>query len=289
MLLKDGYKRLLKTPDPLRRSGLQESLTNELIALADLAKVSVVAEEVTRSISDNRKVVVVGSEIPIASKVLRDHDGLPLELPGFLTAMHIQLARNGIVSSVLEALPVPCDQEKLRLVTKQNTDAMAKFVDGAYRIAPDGNRVESCGPDAQPLYAPCQNRVALLPYQQTSGWSEMNQRFSQAPQISILLTPTSDAKEILQAVGRGSRRNSQGPTEVKLVSNDSAADQFRLKKLSTRLRIIAATGSLSVAPLIEVVEKSLARAVLTNESVASRRVVAARRSIHTSNNQGMRV
>ncbi|MBV9673274.1 MAG: hypothetical protein JO076_10695 [Verrucomicrobia bacterium] len=175
------------------------------------------------------------------------------------------------------------------LVAKHNTDAMSKFVDGAYRITPDGNSVESCGPDGQPLYAPSQNQVALLPYQQTSGWSEMNQRFNQAPEVSILLTPTSDAKEIMQAVGRGSRRNSRGPTEVNFVSNDSAADQFRLKRLSTGLRKIAATGSLCVPPLLEVVEKALARAVCNNASVEIRRVVAPRRSLHATKNQRMRV
>ena len=96
----------------------------------------------------------------------------------------------------------------------RNFAEMARFVDGAYRTNEAGQRLELRGRDNQPVYAPSQTNVILIPYLQVAGWPELNQRFPQAPEVSMILTPTASADQFIQAIGRGSRRNSQGPTDV---------------------------------------------------------------------------
>jgi hypothetical protein len=88
----------------------------------------------------------------------------------------------------------------------------------------------------------------------------LNQRFPQAPEVSLILTPTASADKFIQAVGRGSRRNSQGPTDVHLVANDSSADRHRLSQLLKGLQVIATTGSPAVAPFLQLATDCLARA-----------------------------
>ncbi len=109
----------------------------------------------------------------------------------------------------------------------------------------------------KPVYAPSQTKIILLPYQQAAGWPELNQRFPQAPGISMILTPTASADQFIQAVGRGSRRNSQGLTDVHLVANGSYADRHRLSQLLKGLQFIAATGSPAVAPFLKLTAECL--------------------------------
>jgi superfamily II DNA or RNA helicase len=85
----------------------------------------------------------------------------------------------------------------------------------------------------------------------------LNQRFLQAPGISMILTPTASADRFIQAVGRGSRRNSQGLTDVYFVANDSYADRHRLSQLLKGLQFIAATGSPAVAPFLKLTAECL--------------------------------
>ena len=134
---------------------------------------------------------------------------------------------------------------------------MARFVDGAYRKNETGQRFEVRDWRNQPVYAPSQTKVILLPYQQAAGWPELNQRFAQAPGISMILTPTASADQFIQAVGRGSRRNSQGLTEYHLVANGSHADRHRLSQLLKGLQFIAATGSPAVTPFLKLAAECL--------------------------------
>jgi hypothetical protein len=79
----------------------------------------------------------------------------------------------------------------------------------------------------------------------------LNQLFAQAPEVSLLLTPNANAGEFLQAVGRGSHPYSQGPTQVRLIANDSLVDRHRLHQLLKALQFIAATGSPATAPFLK--------------------------------------
>ena len=137
---------------------------------------------------------------------------------------------------------------------------MARFVDGGFRNNEAGQRLEVRDWGNQPAYTPSQTKVILLPYQQAAGWPELNQRFQQAPEISMILTPTASADQFIQAIGRGSRRNSKGPTDVQLVANDSCADRHRLGQLLKGLQFIAATGSPAVAPFLNLVADCFDRA-----------------------------
>jgi superfamily II DNA or RNA helicase len=76
----------------------------------------------------------------------------------------------------------------------------------------------------------------------------------------MILTPTASADQFIQAIGRGSRRNSQGPTDVHLVANDSCADRRRLSQLLEGLQFIAATGSPAIAPFLQLAADCLDKA-----------------------------
>ena|ERR1700730_5997484 len=87
----------------------------------------------------------------------------------------------------------------------------------------------------------------------------LNQLFAQAPEVSLILTPTASADEFLQAFCRGSYRNSQGPTELRQIANDSLADRRRLHQLLKGLQFIAATGAPVTAPLLKLAVECVER------------------------------
>jgi hypothetical protein len=154
---------------------------------------------------------------------------------------------------------------------------MARFVDGAYRTNEVGQRFEVRGSDNRPVYAPSLTKVILMPYSQAAGWPELNQRFCSAPEVSIILTPTASADQFMQAIGRGSRRNSQGPTDVQLVANDSRADCRRLAQLLGGLQFIAATGSPAVAPFVKLTADLLEKAS-TQRALRDQRLIQLQKS-----------
>jgi hypothetical protein len=222
----------------------------------------------------------------VASRILKEPDGLPKETPGFLTALRLVMAAHGIESSFIDAFPqnsdaIPALSQERAAIAAKNYKEMSRFVDGAYRINESGQRVELRGRDNKPIYAPSQTKVILLPYEQAAGWPELNQRFPQAPEISMILTPTASADQFMQAIGRGSRRNSQGPTDVHLVANDSCADRRRLSQLLKGLQFIAATGSPAVAPFLKLATDCLDRA-------STERVAQDQRLIHLQKTQQSR-
>ena len=40
-------------------------------------------------LSQNKKVIVAGDDLPVASRILKEPDGLPKETPGFLSALRL--------------------------------------------------------------------------------------------------------------------------------------------------------------------------------------------------------
>ncbi|MBV8330128.1 MAG: DEAD/DEAH box helicase family protein, partial [Verrucomicrobia bacterium] len=272
--LVEGYARLMKGSDLPRQRKLTEDLDSELNTASDATKIGEVVRRVFDALSQNRKVILVGDDIPIASRILRDPDGLPKETPGFLSAIKAAMTASGIDCSYILDFPkgsdsIPALAAERATIANQNAEQMARFIDGAYRTNEDGRRVEVRGPDSKAIYAPSQTKVILLPYAQAAGWPELNQRFEQAPEVSMIMTPTASADHFMQAVGRGSRRNSQGPPQVALVSNGSVADCRRLRQLFRGLEFIAATGSPAIAPFVkltaECVEKATTQRALRDQ------------------------
>jgi hypothetical protein len=263
--LMDGYARLLANRHSPGQRKLREDLTTELNTASDATKINSIFDRTLDLLSQNRKVILVGDDLPVASRILKEPDGLPKETPGFLSALRMIMAAHGIECSFIGAFPqnsdaIPALSRERATIAARNYKEMGRFIDGAYRINENGQRFELRGRDNKPVYAPSQTKVILLPYEQAAGWPEMNQRFPQAPEISMILTPTTSADQFMQAIGRGSRRNSQGPTDVHLVANDSCADRRRLSQLLKGLQFIAATGSPAIAPFLQLATDCLDRA-----------------------------
>ncbi len=260
----DGYLRLLENRDLPQQRQLKEDLITELNTASEITKVDSVFQRILELLSQNKKVILAADDLAVASRILKDPDGLPKETPGFLSALRLAMATSGIECSFIRAFPkysdvLPALSADRSAIAASNYREMARFVDGAYRTDEAGQRLELRDRDHKPIYAPSQTKVILLPYQQAAGWPEMNQRFPQAPEVSMILTPTASADEFIQAVGRGSRRNSQGPTDIRLVVNDSRADYRRLSHLLQGLQFVAATGSPAIAPFLQLAAESLDR------------------------------
>ncbi len=284
--LTDGYLRLVKNADFTRQRKLKENLTTELNTASDATKVDSILQRTLDLLAQNRKVILVGEDLPVASRILKEPDGLPKETPGFLSGVRAAMADHGIECSSIQAFPqnsdaIPALSPERAAIAARNCEEMTRFVDGAYRTNENGQRVELRGRDNQPIYAPSQTKVILLSYQQAAGWPELNQRFPQAPEVSMILTPTASADQFMQAIGRGSRRNSLGPTEVHLVANDSLADRRRLTELLTGLRFIAATGSPAIAPFLQLAADCL-------ETASTRRAAQDQRLIQLQKSQQAR-
>ncbi len=278
----EGYARLIRDADVPRQRRLVEDLNLELNTASDATKVAAIFQRTLEALSQNKKVIVCGDDVPTASRILKDGDGLPKETPGLLSAMRATLATHGIECSCLRAFPagsesIPALARERAGIEEQNSEQMARFVDGAYRTNEVGQRFEVRGSDNRPVYAPSLTKVILMPYSQAAGWPELNQRFCSAPEVSIILTPTASADQFMQAIGRGSRRNSQGPTDVQLVANDSRADCRRLAQLLGGLQFIAATGSPAVAPFVKLTADLLEKAS-TQRALRDQRLIQLQKS-----------
>jgi hypothetical protein len=282
----DGYGRLIENRNFPGQRKLREDLLIELNTASDAAKVDTILHRMLVLLSQDKKVILVGDDLPVASRILKEPDGLPKETPGFLSALRVAMAAHGIESSFIQAFPqnsdaIPALSGERAAIGARNYREMAQFVDGAYRTNESGQRIELRGRDNKPVYAPSQTKVILLPYEQAAGWPEMNQRFPQAPEVSMILTPTASADQFMQAIGRGSRRNSQGPTDVRLVANDSCADRRRLSHLLKGLQFIAAAGSPAIAPFLQLAADCLDRA-------STQRAARDQRLIHLQKTQQTR-
>ncbi len=252
----EGYGRLIERRDLRQQRKLKEDLATELNTTSDANKVNAVLRQTLDLLSQNKKVIVTGDDLPVASRILKEEDGLPKETAGFLSSLRQALLDQGVECSFIQAFPqhsdaIPSLSKERTAIAARNSEEMARFVDGAYRKNETGQRLEVRDWNNKPLYAPSQTKVILLPYQQAAGWPELNQRFPQAPGVSMILAPTASADQFIQAVGRGSRRNSQGLTDVHLVASGSYADRHRLSQLMKGLQFIAATGSPGVAPFLK--------------------------------------
>ncbi|MBV8176808.1 MAG: hypothetical protein JO151_19915 [Verrucomicrobia bacterium] len=281
-----GYGRLIRSCDLPQQRKLKEDLAVELNTASDATKVNSILQQTLDLLSQNKKVIVTGDDLPVASRILKEPDGLPKDTPGFLSALRQALAGQGVECSFIQAFPnhseaIPGLAAERAAMASRNFKEMERFVDGGFRKNESAQRPEVRDRDNQPVYAPSQTKVILLPYRQAAGWLELNRRFLQPPEISMILTPTASADQFIQAIGRGSRRNSKGPTAVQLVANDSCADRHRLGQLLQGLQFIAATGSPAVAPFLELVADCLDRA-------SARRAALDQRLIQLQKNQQIR-
>jgi hypothetical protein len=286
MRLIDGYARLMENRSPCQQRKLQEDLTVELNTASDAIKIDSIVQWTLDLLSQNKKVILAGDDLPVASRILKESDGLPTETAGFLSAIRLAMAAHGIECSFVRAFPqssdsIPALSGERAAIAATNLEEMARFVDGAYRTNEAGQRVEIRCRDNRPVYASSQTKVILIPYHQIAGWPELNQRFPQAPEVSMILTPVANADHFMQAVGRGSRRNSQGQTDVHLVANDSCADRYRLRQLLKGLQFIATTGSPAIAPFLSLAADCLERA-------STHRAAQDQRLIQLQKNQQMR-
>jgi hypothetical protein len=282
----DGYGRLAENRGLPQQRKLKEDLTIELDTASDATKIDSILQRTLELLAQNKKVIVAGDDLPVASRILKEPDGLPKEIPGFLSALRLALATQGIDCSFLRAFPVnsnaiPALSGERAAIAVRNSEEMARFVDGAYQTNETGQRLELRGRDNKPVYAPSLTKVILLPYQQVAGWPELNQRFPEAPEVSMILAPTASADQFIQAIGRGSRRNSQGPTDVHLVANDSCADRRRLIQLLKGLQFITATGSPGIAPFLQLATDCL-------ERISAERANQDQRLIQPQKNQQVR-
>ncbi len=273
----EGYTRLIKTSALPTQRRLAEELRSEINTASDSTKIASIFQRTLEALSQNKKIILFGENVSTASRILKDGDGLPKETPGILSAVKATLAAHGIECSFLEEFPkasesIPSLAGTRSAIEKRNSEQMARFVDGAYKTNEVGQRLEVRGEDGRPVYAPSLTKVMLIPYSQAAGWPELNQRFSAAPEVSIILTPTASADQFMQAIGRGSRRNSQGPTDVELVANDSRADCHRLSQLLRGLQFIAATGSPAVAPFVKLTADLLEQAT-TQRALRDQRLI----------------
>jgi hypothetical protein len=281
-----GYGRLIQSRDLPQQRKLKEDLAVELNTASDVTKINSILRQTLDLLSQNKKVIVIGDDLRVASRILKEPDGLLKETPGFLSALRQALLYQGVECSFIQAFPnyseaIPDLAAERAAIASTNFQEMAKFVDGGFRKNESGQRLEVRDWDNQPVYAPSQTKVILLPYQQAAGWPELNQRFLQAAEVSMILTPTASADQFIQAIGRGSRRNSKGPTDVQLVANDSCADRRRLGQLLKGLQFVAATGSPAVAPFLNLVADCLDRA-------SAQRAAQDQRLIQLQKNQQIR-
>ena len=206
----EGYGRLIDRCDLRQHRKLKEDLDIELNTASDARKVNSVLQQTLDLLSKNKKVIVTGDDLPVASRILKEQDGLPKETAGFLSGLRQALSDQGVECSFIQTFPqnsdaIPSLSKERTAIAARNFEEMARFVDGAYRKNETGQRFEVRSWRNEPVYAPSQTKIILLPYQQAAGWPELNQRFLQAPGISMILTPTASADQFIQAVGRGSR------------------------------------------------------------------------------------
>ena len=180
-----GYSRLMQSRDLPQQRKLQEDLAVELNTTSDATKVNAILQQTLDLLSQNKKVIVTGDDLPVASRILKGPDGLPKETPGFLSALRQALLYQGVECSFIQAFPnyseaIPDLAAERVAITSRNFQEMARFVDGGLRKKESSQRLEVRHSDNQPVYAPSQTKVILLPYQQAAGWPELNQRFPQA-------------------------------------------------------------------------------------------------------------
>jgi hypothetical protein len=181
----EGYGRLIQTRDLRQQQKLKEDLAVELSTASDATKVNSILHQTLDLLSQNKKVIVTGDDLPVASRILKDQDGLPKETAGFLSGLRQALSDQGVACSFLQAFPqnsdaIPILSNERDAIAASNFHEMARFVDGAYRMSETGQRFEIRDWQNKPVYAPSQTKVILLPYEQVAGWPELNQRFPQA-------------------------------------------------------------------------------------------------------------
>ena len=117
---------------------LKEDLAVELNTASDATKVDSIVQRTLELLSQNKKVILAGDDLPVASRILKEPDGLPKETAGFLSALRIAMAAYGINCSFIRAFPENSDaisalSGERAAIAAGNLDEMARFVDSAHR------------------------------------------------------------------------------------------------------------------------------------------------------------
>ncbi len=110
-------------------------------------KVNSVLQQTLDLLSQNKKVIVTGDDLPVASRILKEQDGLPKETAGFLSGLRQALSDQGVECSFIQAFPqnsdaIPSLSKERAAIAARNFEEMARFVDGAYRKNETGQRFE---------------------------------------------------------------------------------------------------------------------------------------------------
>ena len=91
--LVEGYGRLIERRDLRQHRKLKEDLAVELNTASDATKVNSVLQQALDLLSQNKKVIVTGDDLPVASRILKEQDGLPKVTAGFLSELRQGLPR----------------------------------------------------------------------------------------------------------------------------------------------------------------------------------------------------
>jgi hypothetical protein len=249
--------------------GLNHSEANldaELWALADHYRVGSIVPLIREQLEAGHKVVLFSDDQQVVSRVLKDHDGLPVRYGSPLEQIQQRLESEGIPVARLTSAVSPLTGTAGDV--ERNATQMELFTDGVYTRNSAGIRTTIRDADGNPVYAPGRVDVILMPYDQSAGWSDLNQRFAEAKPVTLVLAPTADADAFLQAAGRVSRRNSVGPAEIQITAQDLCGDRRRLEKLEKGLRWLGASGGLAPDFLRQAINTCLGRLADRAEKVA---------------------
>jgi hypothetical protein len=91
----NGYARLTENRDFRQQRKLKEDLALELSTASDATKVDSILQRTLELLSQNKKVILAGDDLPVASRILKESDGLPKETPGFLSALRLAMPLTG--------------------------------------------------------------------------------------------------------------------------------------------------------------------------------------------------
>jgi|GEM_PF-4898594 len=210
-------KEVQNTKNLLQQRTLVESYQKEIRALSDDALVDHAVDWITSKLDKGKKVIFYGTDESVTSAVLKDENGKPAVLSSFL-------------ASVQKGLEKRLD-ERSQVARMSDSRSHDKNLSLAQEFAESSGWKKGCN-------------VLLMPYSQAAGHSFLNQQSEDSPSLAIGSGIPTTADDLLQIPGRGSRRNSMGPTTFNVLSMDSLADYGRVKTIEPGVEFLQSVGSL---------------------------------------------
>jgi hypothetical protein len=166
------------TPERVAQELLSATLMSKIAGTPALLEPAL--QLIQRLCSDRKKVIVVGNDEAIEAPVaLRRDDDVSTRISGFLSSIRRHLASDHIEYSYLQsenesALP----HYSRAAAARGNAIELQRFQDKEV-LAPDGKRSYTS-----------ETRVILIPFPSVAGIDGLTQRFTDAPEVAIILTPT---------------------------------------------------------------------------------------------------